>query len=54
MKCLPQRAQNFSQRFPASTFSDTRTFSRLRVGGWEASDGCWVEPDGTCDHGKPS
>ena len=22
--------------------------------GCEALDGCWVEPDGTCQHGKPS
>jgi hypothetical protein len=20
-------------------------------GGCEATDGCWVEPDGTCEHG---
>lgn len=23
-------------------------------GGCEAPDGCWVEPDGTCPHGKQS
>lgn len=23
-------------------------------GGAEATDGCWVEPDGVCPHGKPS
>ena len=22
--------------------------------GCEAIDGCWVEPDGICEHGKPS
>jgi hypothetical protein len=22
--------------------------------GCEATDGCWVEPDGRCEHGKPS
>lgn len=22
--------------------------------GCKALDGCWVEPDGTCEHGKPS
>ena len=22
--------------------------------GCEAIDGCWVEPDGTCQHGQPS
>lgn len=24
------------------------------MGGCEALDGCWVEPDGTCPHGCPS
>lgn len=23
-------------------------------GGCEATDGCWVEPDGVCPHGHPS
>ena len=23
-------------------------------GGCEATDGCWVEPDGTCEHGNQS
>ena len=23
-------------------------------GGCEATDGCWVEPDGSCEHGRPS
>jgi hypothetical protein len=23
-------------------------------GGGEATDGCFVQPDGTCDHGQPS
>ena len=23
-------------------------------GGCEAVDGCWTEPDGTCEHGLPS
>lgn len=23
-------------------------------GGCEATDGCWVEPDGTCEHGYRS
>jgi hypothetical protein len=26
----------------------------LAEGGAEATDGCWVEPDGTCEHGCPS
>ena len=23
-------------------------------GGCQATDGCWVEPDGECEHGYPS
>lgn len=23
-------------------------------GGCEATDGCWVKPDGVCEHGHPS
>ena len=26
----------------------------LAEGGAEATDGCWVEPDGTCEHGCKS
>jgi hypothetical protein len=26
----------------------------LNDGGCEATDGCWVEPDGTCEHGCQS
>jgi hypothetical protein len=26
----------------------------MSEGGCEATDGCRVEPDGTCEHGKPS
>lgn len=26
----------------------------IEDGGCEASDGCWVEPDGRCPHGHPS
>ena len=26
----------------------------MNEGGAEATDGCWVEPDGRCEHGKPS
>ncbi|MGW3426307.1 hypothetical protein [Streptomyces phaeochromogenes] len=28
--------------------------SWMSDGGAEARDGCWVEPDGTCEHGSPS
>ena len=27
---------------------------QLEEDGCEATDGCFVEPDGTCDHGQPS
>jgi hypothetical protein len=26
----------------------------LAAGGCDALDGCWVEPDGECEHGEPS
>jgi len=26
----------------------------MNDGGAEATDGCWVEPDGTCPHGRSS
>ena len=26
----------------------------MNDGGCEATDGCWVEPDGVCEHGHPS
>ena len=26
----------------------------MEGGGCETPDGCWVEPDGTCQHGYPS
>jgi hypothetical protein len=26
----------------------------MEAGGAEATDGCWVEPDGICPHGHPS
>jgi hypothetical protein len=28
--------------------------SWLSDGGCETTDGCWTEPDGSCEHGKPS
>jgi hypothetical protein len=26
----------------------------MEEGGCQATDGCWVEPDGECEHGCPS
>jgi hypothetical protein len=34
------------------SFSDLSAW--MEQGGCEALDGCWVEPDGTCEHGHPS
>ena len=36
------------------TPSQKRLMEWLDEGGAEATDGCWVEPDGTCPHGKKS
>lgn len=34
------------------SFSDLAAW--MEEGGCEALDGCWVEPDGHCEHGSPS
>ena len=34
--------------------ADTITEWLSEGGGCEATDGCWVEQDGTCPHGHPS
>ena len=36
----------------APTFEDVTEW--MDEGGCEATDGCWVEPDGVCQHGYPS
>jgi len=34
---------------------DTETLAEwMSDDGCEAIDGCWVEPDGKCEHGQPS
>ena len=44
-------------KYPAPT-TRAPSLSDLQVwdsdGGCEATDGCWVEPDGECEHGHPS
>ena len=44
-------------KYPAPT-TRAPSVARLREwdrdGGCEATDGCWVEPDGECEHGHPS
>ena len=42
-----------------NTEQETPTIEQLEQwmqddGGCEATDGCWVEPDGHCPHGNPS
>lgn len=41
---------------PTADRPDTETIEEWLNddGGCEATDGCWVEPDGTCPHGHPS
>ena len=33
---------------------DKKLMEWANDGGCEAVDGCWTEPDGTCEHGLPS
>ena len=33
---------------------DAKLTAWANDGGCEAVDGCWTEPDGTCEHGLPS
>ena len=59
-----QRKQNPNQK--DYTMAETETIERepepsieqleewMNEGGCEATDGCWVEPDGTCEHGCKS
>lgn len=45
------------QAWPAPTADepDLETLEEQDAdGGCDATDGCWVEPDGTCEHGHPS
>ena len=46
------------QRYPEPTTEepDVETLQEWdwEDGGCEATDGCWVEPDGVCEHGHPS
>ena len=41
---------------PTTDEPDMETIEEWMIedGGCEATDGCWVEPDGTCPHGHPS
>lgn len=40
---------------PTTDRPDVETLEEWHFdGGCEATDGCWVEPDGMCPHGHPS
>ncbi len=41
-----------SDELAPPSFSDLAAW--MEEGGCEALDGCWVEPDGHCEHGSPS
>ena len=49
-------AQDHRETLEATgTIPDLETLEEwVSDGGCEATDGCWVEPDGTCEHGKRS
>ena len=55
---LLTRQEQTKSRWPEPTteLPDLKTLEEWEFdgGGCEASDGCWVEPDGVCQHGHPS
>jgi hypothetical protein len=54
----PIHRQPTDPREEVTAMPDRPSWEQLREwieeGGAEATDGCWVEPDGSCEHGKPS
>jgi hypothetical protein len=45
------------KKWPAPTVEEPDIEGLMEMadeGGCEATDGCWVEPDGVCEHGHPS
>lgn len=51
------RQEHKKSRWPEPTTErpDIETLEEWHSdGGCEATDGCWVEPDGVCEHGHPS
>ena len=44
-----------TEKTPITEMPDMETLMSWEMeGGCEATDGCWVEPDGKCMHGHPS
>jgi hypothetical protein len=54
----PTHRQPTDPREEVTAMPDRPSWEQVREwieeGGAEATDGCWVEPDGSCEHGKPS
>lgn len=46
------RASMIRQHAASLTIEDLE--DAMNDGGIETADGCWVEPDGRCEHGFPS
>ena len=58
-KTAPQKVKPEQKRLrwpePTTEHPDIETLEEWDMdGGCEATDGCWVEPDGVCQHGHPS
>lgn len=57
-KAIGQVQDMLSPKWPEPTTDepDLETLESwmFEDGGCEATDGCWVEPDGVCQHGHPS
>ena len=57
MKDKPLPQQRPHKHWPTPT-TDKPSMDDMRdwdmAGGCETTDGCWVEPDGECQHGHPS
>ena len=56
-KTMKQRKSSGRQQLTPTTPRPSTEMLRQWMfyeGGCEAIDGCWVEPDGHCEHGQPS
>lgn len=59
LEVIPQEVKREQKRSrwpePTTERPDIETLEEWDFdGGCEATDGCWVEPDGICQHGHPS
>jgi hypothetical protein len=50
--------ESYQEKYPDAIQVDRPSNETLTEwmndGGCESIDGCWTEPDGTCEHGHPS